>query len=167
MGSSDPVSAAGSVRKHRTQVSVSRNLDWTTPGENLKLRAVSKNPSYLISCSVHRVPEFPILLTLWRGGLCRIWQGYKAALHTGLVEFRIQSDLISWITGLHLPNAPYCDHNGLIVGIVKGIECVDVRNLLEQFGFRVRAQIPQPCCRDLQMEMPRRAIGKVMPALHK
>jgi hypothetical protein len=55
MGGSDPVSAAGSIRKHRTQVSVSGNLDGTAARENLKLRAISENPGYLISWLIHRV----------------------------------------------------------------------------------------------------------------
>ena len=73
------------------------------------------------------------------------------------------------VAGLQLRYSAYGHHNIVLIRLAEPIDGVDIRDLLEQLGFRIGCIGRGPTCRgDLQVEMAHAIVAGMGPAtFHK
>src|SRR5689334_15290901 len=84
-----------------------------------------------------------------------------------LVKLARKSDSSVRIVRAYLANSPDSDYDLVICDVLESLERVDVGDLPEQFGFRIRTGSIQSRCRNLHMKMTELVICVVVPTLHK
>ncbi len=108
---------------------------------------------------VHRVPKLEVARSLRvrrsHSGVTRIGDRHESSLGAEFILFarpRIERHATAGVVRLHLADRANRHDDVCVVRILVLVERVDVRNLLEQLGFRVAANRTKPGGGDLQVE---------------